>query len=280
MGLHWFGKKTFMWAAQVRKFVFQFRISVLALALLLSAQCLRAQSSCCSSPDSAPADQNEDATSESHNVPMIMSSVTGPYVRAGPVLTGGAYRPLALQAEAGLDLETRFCVANASAAYDNDRMTKDRDQPNRKGHDRFLDGGIYCRILGRLLPNRFFIGGGYRWSQLSTTNYTKTANRPQIGGAYDFVHRSCAQCERDFSMRIEMNWVITGNDWQNGTHGPEIALTFPSPREKHHWFWEQRTGIYRSHATVTEPSNLPLTQLQRATRSFWCTADFGIEYRF
>jgi hypothetical protein len=57
-------------------------------------------------------------------------------------------------------------------------------------------------------------------------------------------------------------------------------LTWPSPREKRHWFYRQELGIYRFHESVTEPTNLSLTQLQRSQKSTDCFADFGILYRF
>jgi len=113
-----------------------------------------------------------------------------------------------------------------------------------------------------------------------TTNYTKSANRPQIGGGYDLVPRSCPVCRRDFSMRIAMDWVMAGNDWQNGSHGPEITISIPSPREQRHWFWRERVGIYSFHQTVTDRGNIPLTLSQRANRSFAGYAIFGIVYRF
>jgi hypothetical protein len=173
------------------------------------------------------------------------------------------------------------------AAYDNDRKTDDGDQPNPKGHDRFLNGGIYFRpsefpakfaFLGD--ANRWFFGAGYSWSQLSTTNYVKGGNRPEIGGGYDVATRSCSRCRRDFSMRVGFDWVMAGNDWQNGSHGAQVTVTFPGPRENRHWFLRQRTGVYRFHETVTEPTNLLLTHQQLSNKSTDSTTDWGVIYRF
>lgn len=210
-----------------------------------------------------------------------------PYLSFGPALGGGGYRPLALRAEVGINVESRRWVMKALAAYDNDRKTDDGDQPNPKGHDRYLDGGIYFRpswLPAQLAwlgdPGRWFFGAGYRWSQLSTTNYVKGGNRPQIGGGYDVVLRSCSLCLRDLSMRVGVDWVMAGNDWQNGSHGAEVTVTFPRPRENRHWFWQENTGAYRFHETVTEPTNLPLTRLQLSQKSMDSSAKFGVIYRF
>jgi PAS domain-containing protein len=121
---------------------------------------------------------------------------------------------------------------------------------------------------------------GYAWGQLSTTNYTKGGGRYELGGGYDVFRRSCVECRRDFSMRIEMDWITAGQDWQNGSYGPNTKVTFPSPLEKRHWFWTQYLGIYRFHQSITEPNNLPLVQFQLSKRSIDCTSDFGIVYRF
>ena len=210
----------------------------------------------------------------------MMRLTPHPYGYVGPSLMGGGYAPIAWRVEAGLHVESTHLVIPIGLAYDNGRPANDADQPNPKGHDRYLDAASYFRPDSLLFSGRAFFGFGWRWSQLCTTNYTKTSNRPQIGGGYDLMLRSCPVCRRDFSMRIVMNWVLGGNDWQNGSHGPEIAISIPSPRERRHWFWQERVGIYRFHETVTDRSNIPLTLSQRADRSFACYGNFGIVYRF
>lgn len=187
-----------------------------------------------------------------------------PFVSAGLSLAGGGYRLSAFRGGVGIELENRSFFAIATAAYDNDRMTNDASQPNPKGDDRYLAGGVYFRSPWQLPRGTFLVGAGWQWNQLPTTNYTKTANRPQLGAAYDLFHLFRLHCSHDFSsLRIAMNWIMTGDDWQNGTHGPEIVLSFPSPHGKRHLFLEGCTGIYRSHETVTEPTNLPLARAQR-----------------
>ena len=224
---------------------------------------------------------------ESEVEPLLTRLTPHPYFYLGPsFLGGGGYAMFAYRAEGGLNVESRRWVMKALAAYDNGRKVDDNDQPNPNGHDRYLDGGIYFRPasfpsrLSFLGAGHWFLGVGYRWSQLSTSNYTKGNNRPQIGGGYDLVKRSCSECRRDFSMRIGLDWVMTGNDWQNGSHGPETTITIPSPRENRHWFFQDRIAVYRFHETVTEPTNAQLTRFQESQKGIDNFVDTGIVYRF
>jgi hypothetical protein len=203
-----------------------------------------------------------------------------PFLLLGPSLMGGGYAPFAYRVEGGIDVESSYAIVRASGAYDNGRKVNDNDQPNSNGHDRYLDGAAYFRLNRTGRFQGLYFGAGYTWSQLSTTNYTKGGGRYQVGGGYDLFLRSCKECRRDYSMRINVDWLTAGHDWQNGSHGPKASITIPSPREKRHWFYNQNVGIYRFHETVTEPTNLPLVQLQQSQRYFDCFADFGVLYRF
>jgi hypothetical protein len=169
-------------------------------------------------------------------------------------------------------------------AYDNGHKVDGGVQPNPSGHDRYLEGGIYLRPfrgphwLGN--PGSWFFGAGYRWNQLSTTRYTKGSNGILVGGGYDLALRRCSECRRDFSMRIALDWLMAGNDWQNGSHGPQLALTIPSARENRHLFFEERLAVYSFHETVTEPTNVSLTQQQQAQKDWDGTSTFGVMCRF
>jgi hypothetical protein len=204
--------------------------------------------------------------------------VPRPYVYVAPSLMPAGYALAAIRAEGRLNVESCHSVMNLGAAYDNGRPGKD-NPPNPKGHDRYLDLSMYFR-LGRLFSGRSFIGVGERWNQRSTTNWTKTANRPQFGGGYDWIQRPCPTCRRDFSMRFEGNWFTAGNDWQNREHGIEISVSVPSPQERRHLFFLERVELYTYHQTVTDRSNIPQTLSQRANRSVTFYASVGIVFRF
>jgi len=221
-----------------------------------------------------------DATSTSDLEPLLNTFVPHPYGMIGPSFMGGGYAVLAYRAETGFHVESRQWVMKASAAYDNGHKVNDGDQPNPKGHDRSLESAIYFRPPIAPLSGHWFIGGGFSWSQLSTTNYTKSGSRPLIGGGYDLALRACAACRRDFSMRIAVDWLTAGSDWENGSHGPQITFSLPGLREQRHWFWQQRLGIYRYHDTVTDRTNVSLTQEQRSQGHLDSFVDFGIIYRF
>jgi len=234
------------------------------------------------SPTAPPSNRQQQHTATSDSaVYLFMTKLTPhPYIFVGPSLMGGGYAPVAYRVEGGLNVESTRYLMSVSAAYDNGHQVNDGDQPNPKGHDRYLDSAIYFRPAQRPFYGKVFVGFGWRWNQLSTTNYSKTANRPQIGGGFDIASHPCSGCRRDFSMRVAVDWVMSGHDWQNGSHGPDITISLPSPRERRHWFYQERLGIYRFHATVTDRSNRLLVQSAQADRAFACYANFGILYRF
>lgn len=203
-----------------------------------------------------------------------------PFLYLGPSIMGGGYAPLAYRVEGGVGMEATHIVFQALGAYDNGHKVYDGDQPNPKGRDRYLDSGLYFRPARHGWSRQLYFGGGYTWTQLSTTNYTKGAGRAQIGGGIDWFVRTCDPCRRVFSMRVSMDWQTVGQDWQNGSHGPNMGFVIPSPREKRHWFYREQVGVYRFHETVTEPYDLPLTRLQRSDKSSDEFIDMGILYRF
>jgi hypothetical protein len=210
---------------------------------------------------------------------LLAKPIPHPYVLLGPSLMGMGYARLAYRAEAGIDVESTHFLLHALGAYDDGHKTNDGDQPNANGHDRYLEGAAYYRLTVDRLRG-LFLGAGYRWNQLSTTNYTKGAGRYEWGLGYDLFLRSCARCYRDFSMRLGMDWITEGKDWQNGVHGPEIQLTFPAPIENRHWFWTDRVDLFSFHQTVTEPGNLPLLKSQLSNTGFSVSCQFGVIYRF
>ncbi len=209
------------------------------------------------------------AFGQSGDVQLITEPIPHPYISFGPSLMPSGYASLAYRAEGGIDVESRHFMLHALGAYDNGRKVNDNDQPNPNGHDRYLEGGAYFRA-----SSHWFVGAGWRWDELSTTNYNKAGSRPEFGGGYDWF------VPGNFSMRIDAEWLTAGNDWQNGSHGPNVTVTFPAPSEKRHIFWRQSVGIYSFHETVTDPTNLALTQEQRSDKSIDATVEGGLILRF
>jgi hypothetical protein len=200
-----------------------------------------------------------------------------PFVYAGAGLMGGGYGPFAAEAGAGLRIDSRHFLAFAQGSYDNGHKTNDNNQPNPKGHDRGLAASTYFR-----LSSGWFAGVGARWSQLSTTNYTKSGWRPTFGGGKDYFHHKCAleDCVADFSMRLGVDYILPGTDHANALQGPQLSFYIPSPSAKGHIFFRETIGVYSFHETVTEPSNLTLTRQQIGDRSITSFGELTVMYRF
>ena len=200
-----------------------------------------------------------------------------PFLYVGADLMGAGYSPLAFEGGVGFQIDSRRFLMDASAYYDNGHKTNDGVQPNPKGHDRGLIGSAYYR-----LPSNWFFGAGARWSQLSTTKYTKSAWRPTFGGGKDFFSNNCQpdNCVGQFSMRASVDYVMPGSDWQNGSQGPLLTLYMPSPSLKKHFFYRQTLGIYRFHDTVTDRTDPVLTRQQTGNHHGDSYLEFAIIYRF
>ena len=239
----------------------------LSLAILLSGSALRAQENLVSQETAAPQTTSQPGP----------SPFPHPFAYGGAGLMGGGYGPLAATAGGGFMIDTQHFLATAEATYDNGHKTNDNDQPNPNGHDRGLVGDAYYR-----LSSGWFAGAGARWSQLSTTKYTKSAWRPTFGGGKDYFHKDCAgkDCVADFSMRVSMDYVLPGTDHSNALQGPLFTLYLPSPAAKGHLFFRQTLGIYTFHQTVTDPSNSVLTQQQIGDRSITSFGELTVMYRF
>lgn len=203
--------------------------------------------------------------------------VPRPFVYAGAGLMGGGYASLAAKGGGGLRIDSGHFLASAQGWYDNGHKTNDGTGNNPKGHDRGLVGATYYR-----LSSGWFAGVGARWSQLSTTNYTKGGWWPTFGGGKDYFHKTCAveDCIADFSMRFGVDYVLPGTDHFNALQGPLLSFYMPSPSAKGHLFFRETIGIYEFHKTVTDPSNKILTQQQIGSRSVTSFAELTLMYRF
>jgi hypothetical protein len=220
---------------------------------------------------------SQKSAAEESDLQPSRSLIPRPFFYAGAGLMGGGYAPLAWEGGGGLRIDSRHFLAFAEGSYDNGHKTNDDDQPNPKGHDRELAAATYFRF-----SSGWFAGMGARWSQLSTTNYTKGGWRPTFGGGKDYFHKKCAieDCISDFSMRLGVDYVLPGTDHSNAVQGPLVSVYFPSPSAKGHIFFRETLGIYEFHETVTEPSNLTLTSQQIGQRSVTSFGELTLMYRF
>jgi hypothetical protein len=203
--------------------------------------------------------------------------VPRPYAFAGGKSMGGGYAPLAAIGGGGIRIDSRHCLLDAEGQYDTGHKVNDNDQPNPNGHNRRLVGSAYYR-----LPSGWSFGAGVRWSQLSTTNYTKSSWAPTFGGSKDYFHNRCQQekCARDFSMQLGADYMLAGSNWQNGAQGPLLTFYVPSPSGKTHIFWRETVGIYRFYDSVTDRTNATLTREQMSNHSWETFVEFTMMYRF
>lgn len=190
-----------------------------------------------------------------------------PYVYGGLQLNGAGYSPTAWLGGAGLNIELKHLIFDSSASYDTAHKTNDNTVNNDNGHDRNLEGNAFFRL------NRFYLGGGASWSELSTTNYTKQAWHPDFGVGRDWLRE-------DFSLRGQVLYLLPGTDHLNAAQGPEFSLWLPSPATAHHFFFRDTVGIYEFHTTITDPSDVPLTAAQTRSRSVTGFANLTLMYRF
>lgn len=190
---------------------------------------------------------------------------------------GGGYAPVAVLGGAGIRVDATRFILDANAWYDNGHKSAERGQPNPKGHDRGAEGSMYFRFA-----SGWALGGGACWSQLSTTNYTKSAWRPTFGGNRDLFLGECQspECHRQFTMRVGVDYVLPGTDWKNGSQGPQFSVYIPSPSLRRHLFFREKLGIYRFHDTVTDRTDPALTRLQTSKHGVDSFLELTLMYRF
>jgi len=190
---------------------------------------------------------------------------------------GGGYAPFAAIGGAGFRIDSNRFLLDANGQYDNGHKVNDNDQPNPKGHNRVLVGSAYYR-----LPAGWSFGAGVRWSELSTTNYRKSSWAPTFGGSKDYFRNHCQpeNCVGDFSLRLGVDYMLAGTNWENGSQGPLLTLYVPSPTVKAHIFWRETVGIYRVYDTVTDPTNAVMTREQMSNHHWDNFAEFTLMYRF
>jgi len=190
-----------------------YQIVLLALFVLIvpaSAQVPAQNGPNPASTSDLPSHQHQpEIPTSAHPLDSFMTKLTPhPYLFWGPSLMGAGYSTLAYRVEGGLDAESTHCLMSARAAYDNGRQVNDGNQPNPKGHDRYLDVGIYCRIARSTFLRKVFLGFGERWNELSTT---KNTPRPLIAHKSEADLILCTIRVRDASETSRCGYRWTGS---------------------------------------------------------------------
>jgi len=212
-----------------------------------------------------------------------------PYVTGNVNLMPAGYASVSFGGTAGVEWNPRYAAFDAYAGYDTGRKDNDGTGPNYSGRDRFLRG------FAGYKHGLYYAGVGARWSELSTSNYTKGGNifsagswHPEIGGGRDWNTRDYplfmrTQVAYMFAPSHEVVHYPGGGSCDgcgNGSHGADITLWFPSPAHSGHFFAKMNVVLFRYHTTITEPTNIPLTRQQMGQKSLADSTEFMIGARF
>jgi len=189
---------------------------------------------------------------------------------------GANYHPFALLGGAGFRVDSDHLILDLNGSYDNGRKDN-ADAGDSTGYDRGLNGEMYFGIA-----SGWSLGGGARWTEVFSGKQRESYWQPSFGGNKDFFTGSCRHenCQGEFSMRIGVDYFLSGTDKQNGSHGPRISFFLPSPSLKRRLFFRESLGIYAYHDTVTDATNPVLTRAQLANRSFNSFLELTLMYRF
>jgi hypothetical protein len=179
------------------------------------------------------------------------------YLYGGLSLNGTGLSPVSGTAGAGLDLETNHMLAVAET-WTNSAHKQD----SGTGYEI----GTQAQLFSRTARNWYF-GAGARWSEVTTSIYSKQGWHPTFGGGKDFMRES-------FSARAQLMYVLPGTDHLNALQGPELSLRLPSPASPAHLFYREAIGIYEfNQASVPGDSGIH-------TRSFTSSVQFTVLYRY
>lgn len=185
-----------------------------------------------------------------------------PYVAGGIQLSNSGVQNASPVYTVGVKWEPRFLLTDVYGQYNSARKTNDNTIDNFKGHTRRLEGTAFYK-----LNQKWFFGAGYAWSQLSTTNYSKSGYHPELGGGYTWR-----------PVRLQLLYVLRGNDWQNGVQG--MKTTFFAPMSSKHFFVRGDVAVYRMHDTVTDPADLSTSAMERSHHHFFEDVRLQLGWRF
>ena len=205
---------------------------------------------------------------------ICQDSLPRPYISGGVALLPSGYASVGWLTGGGLDLNKYHLVFDSFAGYDNGRKVDDGGPPNPNGHDRLLRGFAGYNVSGS------YIGAGARWTELSTTNYTKSGWQPEVGVGHDLwpddaYDPNCARLQVAYVFKKQREIVRFPDAPScyfcgNGSRGVAITIWFPSPANpKYHVFFSMDAMIFGYHNNPAD-RDLHITD----------TTEMTIGYRF
>jgi len=203
----------------------------------------------------------------SAELPIPDPYIPRPYAVFGLSINGSGYQAISEDMGGGLRMESPNVLSSVEVGYGNARKVNDATINNYAGHERSAQARTFYKLGSGL-----YFGGGVQWSQTTTTNYSKQAWRPSLGLGKDFVRDT-------YSLRLQGMYILAGSDKINGSQGPEVSLTYPSPASSHHLYWRGVLGVYRFHTTDTFSD--PVTSaIERNDHHYTGELSYGVLYRF
>ena len=146
-------------------------------------------------------------------------------------LNGGGFQPVSASMTGGTGMETQNLIWHVYGTYDAARKvewTDLADNTNPHGNIRSVGGDL----LGRTSKGWLFgVEGGY--SQLRTTNYSKTRRGIGVGGGKDWASLTCPTCNDSTSLRLTLFYGLPINANPDTEQGFTAECTIPSPAESH-----------------------------------------------
>lgn len=212
-----------------------------------------------------------------------------PFVGVGLSINGSGYSSVSLTGQAGLDLEENHFVSYTAATYDTARKTADNEIANEKGHVVSGQSQAFARF-----GSGYLLGGGAEWTKTITSDYTKEATYPLVGGGKDFAKfRLVLSYFREHNEITHYPTLVTFTEpggtaayrsqscnCGSGVQGVTTQLWLPSPVSAHHLFFHAELKAYSYHNTLTDPYNAALTAAEKSVRSFGGELQYSVLYRF
>ena len=200
-------------------------------------------------------------------LPLHDPYIPRPYGVFGLSINGSGYQTVSESMGGGLRMDSPHLLSSIELGYGNARKVNDATIDNHSGHERSAQARTFYK-----LGNGIYFGGGVQWSQTSTTNYSKQSWRPTLGVGKDLLKST-------YSLRMQCIYILRGSDKINGSQGPEISLTYPSPASNHHFYFRSVLAVYQFHTTDTFSD--PVTSaMQRADRHITGNLIYNLIYRF
>lgn len=199
-----------------------------------------------------------------------------PYFYGGLDLEGNGSDVLDYIIGIGIQENTRHLLFDGYGEYTNTRKTSDNTINNHSGRTRVLYAAPRYRSRAG-----WFLGGGLRWSELSTTNYVKQGVRPFFGGGKDW-HSARVSADYLWTASEHVNrkgCPVPKGQCTNSVRGIDFLWLMPSPMSKSPVLFRMDFTPFWFHTTVTTTDPV-LTRRQEGEMSVGSTLSYTLLFRY